>query len=149
MNGLIKIEFPKDKVLRRNNSGSEEIFDAIRKTWVALTPEEWVRQHFIMYLIAVKKYPDALFAVEKEHIFNDLTMRADLVIYTRDLKPWMICEFKAADVPVSPEAFYQIGRYNLTYDVPYLVVSNGMEHYCMKRVEDNFEFLDDLPEYEQ
>lgn len=146
---MFELNLPSFDFKIKTEGQSKQIFDHVRKKYVELTPEEWVRQHFIMYLVAVKKYPDALFAVEKEHVFNDLTMRADLVIYTRDLKPWMICEFKAADVPVSPEAFYQIGRYNLTYDVPYLVVSNGMEHYCMKRVEDNFEFLDDLPEYEQ
>ncbi|MBS1764628.1 MAG: type I restriction enzyme HsdR N-terminal domain-containing protein [Bacteroidetes bacterium] len=145
---MIELNLPACEFKFKSDGQSKQIFDHVRKKYVELTPEEWVRQHFIMFLVNVKKYPDSLFAVEKEHVFNDLSMRADLVVYSRDLKPWMICEFKAADVAIGQDAFYQIGRYNLTYDVPYLVVSNGMEHYCMKRVDDTFEFLDDLPEYE-
>lgn len=124
-----------------------QIFDSLRKKFVTLTPEEWVRQHFINFLITEKNYPASFFAIEKEHKLNELKKRSDLLVYDKNLKPWMIVEFKSADVTISQEAFYQIARYNLTHDVKYLVVSNGIEHYCCVRVEDRFEFMDDLPEY--
>jgi hypothetical protein len=115
--------------------------------FVALTPEEWVRQNFMMFLTEEKKYPASFFAVEKGHTLNELQKRTDLLIYNRDLKPWMLVEFKSHEVEISQEVFYQIARYNLTINAEYLVVTNGMEHFCTKRVEDKFEFTDDLPQF--
>ena len=145
---MIKIEYPPYQPKIKEESGKEFIFDEFPKRWVLLTPEEWVRQHFMMFLIYEKKYPKGLFAIEKEHVFNNMKMRADLIVYKHDLSPWLICEFKAPEVAITQEVFYQVARYNLTFDVPYLVVSNGLEHFCCRRVEDRFEFQDDIPDFE-
>jgi hypothetical protein len=145
---MIDLNLPDFNFKIRTEGQSKQIFDELRKKYVALTPEEWVRQHFIMFLIQVKNYPAGYFSIERGHAYNELKRRTDLLIFNKERKPWMLCEFKAFDVPISQETFYQAARYNLTYDVPYLVVSNGMEHFCCKRVADNFEFLDDIPDYE-
>jgi hypothetical protein len=145
---MIELNLPHYPFKIKTVGQSKQIFDELRRKYVALTPEEWVRQHFIKYLTLIKGYPSGFFSIEREHQYNDLNKRTDLIIYSRNLKPWMICEFKAADVAVSQEVFYQIARYNLSFDVPYLVVSNGMEHYCCQKVNDQFHFLDDVPEFE-
>ncbi len=146
---MIELNLPAHYFKIRTDGQSKQIFDELRKKYVALTPEEWVRQHFIMFLINEKKYPASLFAVEKQHTLNDLQKRTDLIVYTRDLKPWMLCEFKAHDVEITQEVFYQAARYNLKFEAPYIVVTNGIEHFCCQRVGEKFEFTDDLPEYEK
>lgn len=145
---MIELNLPAFDFKIKTEGQSKQIFDELRKKYVALTPEEWVRQHFIMFLVHEKKYPSTYFSVEKEHAYNELQKRTDLIVYNKDLKPWMICEFKAFNVELTQDVFYQVARYNLSFNVPYLVVTNGLEHYCCKRVEDRFEFMDDMPEYE-
>ena len=145
---MIELNLPHFDFKIKTEGQSKQIFDQLRNKYVALTPEEWVRQHFMMFLIYEKKYPKGLFAIEKEHVFNNMKMRADLIVYKHDLSPWLICEFKAPEVGITQEVFYQVARYNLTFDVPYLVVSNGLEHFCCRRVEDRFEFQDDIPDFE-
>ena len=108
---------------------SEFIFDEVRKRWVVLTPEEWVRQNFLQYLIHVKKYPASLIAVEKEIKLGELKKRFDVVVYDRNTKPWMIVECKEMDVPLNKSVLDQALRYNMSLHVPYLVITNGS--YCM------------------
>ena len=120
---MIELNLPAFDFKIKSDGQSKQIFDELRKKYVALTPEEWVRQHFIMFLINEKKYPASLFAVEKQHTLNDMQKRTDLIIYTRDLKPWMLCEFKAYDVEITQEVFYQAARYNLKFDTQYIVYS--------------------------
>ncbi|HYV91171.1 MAG TPA: type I restriction enzyme HsdR N-terminal domain-containing protein [Chitinophagales bacterium] len=124
------------------------IFDIIRKKFVALTPEEWVRQHWIHYLIEEKKYPRSLFALEKMIELNQLAKRCDIVIYNREGKPFLIVECKSPDVKISQKVFDQIARYNLTLRVKYLVVSNGSEHHCCEIdfEKKTYDFLPSLPE---
>ena len=105
------------------------IFDAFRKKYVHLTPEEWVRQNFLQYLVQEQGFPAALIAVEKEFSFNRMKKRTDILVYNRQGDPILLVECKAPSVPVTPEVFDQIGLYNLTYRVPWLVVTNGMKHY--------------------
>jgi len=125
------------------------IFDFIRKKYVLLTPEEWVRQNFLKYLVEEKKYPASLIAVEKEFKLNKLSKRSDVVVYNRLGQPFLIVECKATTVKIDQKVFDQIARYNMKLNVEYLVVTNGLEHYCCKidLENQNYCFLKDFPEF--
>ncbi|MFC2103977.1 type I restriction enzyme HsdR N-terminal domain-containing protein [Bacteroidota bacterium] len=127
------------------------IFDFIRKKFVILTPEEWVRQNFLRYLVDEKKYPASLIAVEKEFKINKLPKRGDAVVYNRKGEPFLILEFKAPEVKVDQKVFDQIARYNMKYKVDYLFVSNGMEHFCCKidYKINKYVFLKEVPEFQE
>ena len=127
------------------------IFDEIRKKFVALTPEEWVRQNFIMYLVEEKKYPVSLIAIETGLKLNRNHFRADMLLYHRTGKPLMVVEFKAPSVKIMQHTFDQITRYNMTFQVPYLIVSNGMDHYCCRidLKEQSYSFLKEIPAFNQ
>lgn len=126
---MIKIDYPSYQPKIKKEAGKEFIFDEVRKRWVMLTPEEWVRQNFLQYLIIVKKYPAALIAVEKEIALNDLKKRFDIVVYDTNTLPWMIIECKEMNVSLGKQVLDQVMRYNITMQVPYLVITNGS--YCM------------------
>lgn len=135
------------KISVRN--GKNVIFDVIRKRYVALTPEEWVRQHFVHFLIAHKGYPMPLMANEVLLNLNGTKKRCDTVLYKSDLSARMIIEYKAPHIEITQTVFNQITRYNMVLKVDYLVVSNGMQHYCCKiNYEDqSYIFLEDIPQY--
>lgn len=146
----MNIVFAKYNFRIQKDGDQSSIFDIIRKKFVALTPEEWVRQHWIHYLIEEKKYPRSLFALEKMIELNKLSKRCDIVIYNREGKPFLIVECKSPDVKISQKVFDQIARYNLTLQVKYLVVSNGSEHHCCKidfakKTYNFIQLLPDLP----
>lgn len=126
------------------------IFDFLRRRYVALTPEEWVRQHFVHFLVSHKGYPPALLANEVALTVGDKRLRADSVLYDRLLRPRMIIEYKAPEVAITRQTFDQIGAYNLLLRADYLVVSNGLEHYCCRRDEgqNRYVFLDGIPPYD-
>ncbi len=126
------------------------IFDFLRRKYVALTPEEWVRQHFVHYLVEVKKYPKSLLANEVELKVGDKKLRCDTLLYTQALQPRMIIEYKAPTIPLQQKTFDQISAYNLLLKVDYLVVSNGLQHYCCKMdyEQQRYVFLEQLPDYE-
>jgi hypothetical protein len=126
---MIKISYPKYQPKIKKENNKELIFDEVRKQWVILTPEEWVRQNFLQYLVQVKKYPAALIAVEKEIKLADLKKRFDIVVYDKASLPWMIIECKEMTVDLDKKVLDQILRYNITLQVPYLVITNGS--YCM------------------
>ena len=125
------------------------IFDVIRKRYVALTPEEWVRQHFVHFLIDHKQYPSALLANEVLLNLNGTKKRCDTVLYTRDLSAKMIIEYKAPHIEITQSVFDQITRYNMVLKVDYLIVSNGMQHFCcrMDYAHQSYTFLQDIPDY--
>jgi len=125
------------------------IFDSIRKKFVVLTPEEWVRQNFISYLAEVKNYPKGLIAVEKKVDVNRMPQRSDIVLYNNKAIPLMIVECKAHSVKISQETFNQIARYNMKLRVPYLVVTNGLDHFCchINYEENSFRFIPEIPDY--
>ena len=127
------------------------IFDDFRKKFVRLTPEEWVRQHFVRYLVEAHHYPAALVALEKELDFNRLHLRADAVVYSRKAQPLLLVECKAPDVPIRQEHFDQIVRYNMQLKVSYLMVTNGLQHYCvhLDLERNNYRFLGEIPDYEE
>ena len=131
--------------------GRRVIFDPIRRRYVALTPEEWVRQHFVHFLIAHKGYPRALMANEVQVRLNGTRRRCDTVLYRRDLSARMIVEYKAPDVPITQAVFDQITRYNMVLRVDYLIVSNGLRHYCCRMDYENsrYTFLPDVPSYNE
>ncbi|MDQ3050113.1 MAG: type I restriction enzyme HsdR N-terminal domain-containing protein [Bacteroidota bacterium] len=131
----------------RTSGQSKEIFDTLRKKYVVLTPEEWVRQHFIMYLRDGLNYPAGYISVEKGLLFNDRKKRTDIVVHDSLGKPWMIVECKAPTVKLTENAFYQAASYHLKLDVKYLVVTNGLTHFCCKFENENFVFSKGFPEF--
>ena len=137
------------KIIVKN--GKNVIFDSIRRRYVALTPEEWVRQHFVNFLIAHKGYPRELMANEVPITLNGTRKRCDTVLYKRDLSARMIIEYKAPDVEITQAVFNQIMRYNMVLRVEYLVISNGIQHFCcqMDYTNNRYIFLQDIPDYHQ
>ena len=125
------------------------IFDVLRRRYVALTPEEWVRQHFVHFLIDEKGYPPTLLANEVSLKIGEKKLRADTVLYDSQLQPRMIVEYKAPTVALTPRVFEQISAYNLLLKVAFLVVSNGLEHFCcrMDYERESYEFLPEIPSY--
>lgn len=129
--------------------GKRTIFDVLRRKYVSLTPEEWVRQHFVHFLLEHKGYPAALLANEVQVQLNGTKKRCDTVLYRRDLTARMIVEYKAPEIVITQKVFDQIMRYNMVLKVDYLIVSNGLQHYCcrMDYGNNNYAFLQDIPEY--
>lgn len=123
------------------------IFDSIRKKFVVLTPEEWVRQHFINYVITEKKYPASLISIERGHKLNTLQNRTDIVVHNKEGKPWLLVECKAPDINLTEAVFYQALRYHLKLNVDYIVVTNGFKHYYCKKQGQDFHFITALPDW--
>lgn len=137
------------KITRKENR--DYVFDTLRKKYVALTPEEWVRQNFVHFLIRYKNYPVGLLANEVQISLNSTRKRCDTVLYNRNLTARMIIEYKAPSVNITQEVFNQITRYNIVLKVDYLIVTNGINHYCC-RVDyrnNSYSFLRDIPEYSE
>ncbi len=148
---MIPLNLPEFQHNIRSVGGKLEIFDQVRRKFVALTPEEWVRQHFVSYLITAKDVPLSLIAVEQMLIYNTMKKRADILVYSNKGIPVLMVECKAASVDLTQKVFDQIARYNLTLKVPFLIVTNGLQHICSKInfEERSYEFLEEVPEYRQ
>ncbi len=127
------------------------ILDKLRGKFVTLTPEEWVRQNFVAYLINSKSYPAGLIANEMSLVQNGIKRRCDTLVLSQQGNPLMIIEYKAASVKITQEVFNQILRYNSVMQAKYLIVTNGLVHYCCKLADDNSQyiFISDIPEYSQ
>ncbi len=148
----MKLNLPEYKFKTRiNNTGKYEIFDVFRKKYIVLTPEEWVRQNFMQYLNEQKEYPKMLMSVEKGIKVNTLHKRFDAVIYNRMGKPIMLIEFKSPNVKLTQKVMEQISRYNLNLNVNYLIISNGLTHYCchLDPKTKTFQFLNEIPMYNE
>ncbi len=145
---MIKIDYPGLPFRIRREDNKEVIFDEIRKLWIALTPEEWVRQNFIQYLTTVRKYPAALIALEKKIMMGEMVKRFDILIYNNGHRPWMMVECKSMDVALTPDVLNQVLRYNIAVPVNYLVITNGTG--CMGFSKENKQLvpLEKLPEWE-
>ncbi|MDO9593934.1 MAG: type I restriction enzyme HsdR N-terminal domain-containing protein [Lutibacter sp.] len=126
------------------------IFDIVRKKYMVLTPEEWVRQHMIHYLITAKNYPISLIAVEKKVTVNKLTKRTDILVFNTKGTPHIIVECKAPSIKITQDAFDQIARYNLKLEASYLIVTNGLTHFYsfMDLKNECYVFLENIPNYE-
>ncbi|MBE6295306.1 MAG: type I restriction enzyme HsdR N-terminal domain-containing protein [Bacteroidales bacterium] len=146
---MLSLNLPKYETKICERDGKLQIFDPLRKCHVALTPEEWVRQHFVNFLIESRGFPAALMANEVAITVNGMKRRCDTVVYDKQLQPRIIVEYKAPTVKITKEVFAQISRYNLTLKVDYLIVSNGLQHYCcrMDYPNNSYTFLQEIPEY--
>ena len=150
-NKMISLNLPSFQIKLSGTQERPTIFDILRKKYVALTPEEWVRQHFIHFLINYKGYPSALLANELQLKIGTKQLRADSVLYDKNLHPCMIIEYKAPSIQLSQKVFDQISVYNMLLHVDYLIVSNGLQHYCCKMnySTQKYHFLKDIPDYEK
>jgi len=133
----------------RNQDGRVVILDTIRKRFVTLTPEEWVRQHFVQYMINHLDFPCGLIGIEVSIPIRERHYRADIVGYDRQVVPLLLVECKRPSVKLNQDVFNQIGYYNIGFNVPYLVITNGMEHYCclINHSDQSYQFLDAIPSY--
>ena len=131
--------------------GQTAVFDPLRHRYVRLTPEEWVRQHFVHYLIHHMGYPEGLLANEVSLTLNQTAKRCDSVLYDLHAQPQMIIEYKAPHIQLNQHTFDQITRYNIVLRVPYLIVSNGLQHYCCRidYERGTYAFLREIPRYEE
>ena len=148
---MMQLNLPTYECRLREQNGRQQIFDVLRRRYVALTPEEWVRQHFVHYLIEHKGYPKGLLANEVELRVGEKHLRCDTVLYDKALHPKIIVEYKAPDIAITQKVFNQITVYNMLLHVDYLIVSNGMQHYCcqMDYEQNRYTFLSDIPNYDQ
>ena len=147
---MFELNLPKYGIKIKNDKGHQSIFDVLRRKYVALTPEEWVRQHFVHFLIEHKGYPKALMANEIQLAIGNKKLRCVSVLYDRTLKPRMIIEYKAPTVSITQKVFDQITIYNMLLHVDHLVLSNGIKHYCcrMDYANQKYLFLEDIPDYQ-
>jgi hypothetical protein len=144
-----KLNFPDFSFRFKNSENKVLVFDEIRKKFIVLTPEEWVRIHVVQFLMVEKKYPKSLINVEKVIKINGLIKRYDVVVFQPDGSIFLVVECKQPNVPISQTVFDQIARYNLTLKAEYLMVTNGLNHYfCQMDFEkESYLFLNDIPNY--
>ena len=145
---MIKLTFPKEQVTTRQRQGVNEVFDVVRKKWIQLSPEEWVRQNMV-HLLLSKKYPATLISVEKGTRQGELLRRCEIVVYTRDVKPFMSIECKEMNVPLSEKVLGQILRYHITLPAQYLIVTNGTFCFGFEKNTGQFVEINFFPEYQE
>lgn len=145
------LNLPKYSFRTREKAGKKLIFDTFRRKWVALNPEEWVRQNFVRYLTEEKHFPASLVAIERSLRINQHDFRTDVVLFSKSGNPLVVVECKAPEVRISQQVFDQIARYNLDLRVSYLIVTNGMMHYCCKfdQQQLSYTFLPEIPDYKE
>lgn len=146
-----KLNLPLCQFRFQNKDGNVEIFDVVRKKFVVLTPEEWVRQHFIHYLINQKGFPPSLMQLEKPLNYNQLEKRSDIVVYDKAANPAVMVECKSPQISITQDTFDQIARYNFSLKVRYLIVTNGINHFCCKMDYEtsSYSFIPQIPLYKE
>jgi len=145
---MLAISFPEPRFKVKKQDDKDFIFDPIRKKWLLLTPEEWVRQNFIQYLVQVKEYPVTLIALEKMILLGELKKRFDILVYDRQHRPWMMIECKAPSVPLDEKVLHQLLRYHISLPAGLLVITNGEYSYAWEKREGQLHALDRLPGWE-
>ncbi len=142
------LRFKEDLKLKKRDDQTL-VFDVIRRKWLVLQPEEWVRQLLIAWLTRERGYNASRFSLERGMLFNGLSRRYDLLVFAPDMRPFLLVECKAPRVRVGPDAFSQVSTYNLNLKVPYIMVSNGLQNhvFAIDHREGTFEALEDLPPY--
>jgi type I site-specific restriction endonuclease len=145
------LNLPNYSVKTREGEHWEEIFDEVRTKWLKLTPEEWVRQNFIHFLMNDKEVSPGLISIEKAFKLNKRIKRTDIMVYKRDGTPLMVVECKAPEVKIDQKVFDQIFNYNMVFKVKYLVVTNGLQHFCcmIDYLEGKYKFLQTIPNYSE
>jgi len=146
-----RLNLPEYSLKIRNRGGKNFIFDSFRKKEILLTPEEWVRQNFLQYMVREKDFPASLISVEMSFRLNKLVKRGDIVAFGRDGTPLLLVECKASSINISQSTFDQIARYNMSLKVEYLIVTNGLQHFCCKMDFENktYDFLESIPSFQQ
>ncbi|MCI0750915.1 MAG: type I restriction enzyme HsdR N-terminal domain-containing protein [Flammeovirgaceae bacterium] len=146
---MVKLNFPEFEYKWKRENDKLFIFDVIRKKYVMLTPEEWVRQHVVNYLINSLKYPKSLFKVEGGLRYNQLQKRSDITIFDRSGAAWMIIECKSPELKLNQQVLEQVSVYNSTMNAKYIAITNGLSHYCfeIKREEQLTTLLPDFPAF--
>jgi hypothetical protein len=145
---MMGINYPEPDFRRKKEGGKEFIFDSLRKKWLMLTPEEWVRQNFVQYLIKIKNYPSSLIAIEKEILLGELRKRFDILVYDNNHQPWMMVECKAAEIKLDESVLQQALRYNISVPVKYIVITNGKETFAWIKESNQLILINELPLFE-
>jgi hypothetical protein len=144
---MIDVAYPEPGFRMKQEEGKHYIFDPIRKIWLLLTEEEWVRQNFVAYLVQEKHYPSTLIALEKELLLNGLKKRFDVLVYDANHQPWMMVECKAPHVPLSEDVLQQVLRYNMALPVHYIIITNGDTTMGWKKEGTGLQLIRELPPY--
>jgi hypothetical protein len=142
---MLIIQYPEPSFRIKKEEGRELLFDRLRKKWVVLTPEEWVRQNFISYLTETMAYPLSLIAVEKEFRLGELKKRFDILVYNKQHEPWMMVECKAMDIELNDSVLQQLLRYHISLPVKYLVITNGKLCFGFRKTEGQLIEIEELP----
>ncbi|MDL2323486.1 type I restriction enzyme HsdR N-terminal domain-containing protein [Bacteroidales bacterium OttesenSCG-928-A17] len=143
---MFDLNLPPADLKIRNQEGKEYVFDPLRKQYVRLTPEEFVRQRFVSYLLSHKNYPSGRLANEVQISLGNVTKRCDTILYDDFLQPLMIIEYKAPSVCINQKTFDQIARYNMSLNVPWLIISNGIQHFCCRIEKGEVIFAEEIPD---
>lgn len=144
---MIAVQYPEPGFKTKVENGTRYIFDKIRKSWLVLTEEEWVRQNFINYLVNGLNYPSAFIALEKEIQLHDLKKRFDILVYNRHHEPWMMIECKGADIPLSEDVLQQALRYNVSVPVKFIIITNGKTTKGWRKEAGELILLNDMPNW--
>jgi hypothetical protein len=144
---MLTITYPEPSFRVKKQGDKDFIFDVIRKKWLLLTPEEWVRQNFIQYLLQVKKYPATLVALEKMIVLGELKKRFDILVYDRQHRPWMMIECKSPSVALDDTVLHQLLRYHISVPAGLLVITNGEYSYAWEKREGQLHGLEGLPDW--
>lgn len=142
---MLNINYPEPGFRIKEEDGKDFIFDSLRKKWIVLTPEEWVRQNFVHYLLQVKNYPASLIAIEKEIKLGELKKRFDILVYNKNHQPWMMIECKAAVIKLDEKVLEQVLRYNISVPVKYLIVTNGSQCLVWIRHTGKLDLITEIP----
>lgn len=142
------LNLPEADLRLRNTGTKSEVWDMLRRKWLVLTPEEWVRQHFIRFLTGTRGIDPFRIVQEQQLWIDGFSLRADIVVYSRQAEPQLIVECKAAGVAITQEVFNQVAHYNIQLGVPYLVVTNGLQHYCCEidHTARRYRFIHEIPQ---
>lgn len=143
------LNLPPASLKYKKVNGKTAVFDILRKKYILLTPEEWVRQHFVHFLINSHKYPKSLIKLESGVKYNDLRGRSDILVYDRSAEIFMLVECKSPETPLNNKVFEQASRYNINYKAKFLVITNGLKHFCcgINHLDGSYEFMPQLPPY--
>ena len=144
---MISVKFPEPVFRLKKENGAEFIFDGIRKQWLALNDEEWVRQNFIQYLIQSLRYPSSLIALEKEIRLGELIKRFDILIYDKQHQPWMMVECKGPGIQLDDSTLQQVLRYNISVPVSYLVITNGHYTIAWEKIGIDLKLIQQMPRW--
>lgn len=144
---MLPIQFPEPAFRVKKEQGKTFIFDTLRKKWLLLTPEEWVRQNFIQYLVQVKKYPSNLIAQEKMISLGELKKRFDILVYNKNHQPWMMIECKAPAIRLDESTLHQLLRYHISVPSGFLIITSGQFTYGWQKTARGLELIEELPEF--